>query len=71
MATVSRLQPLFIQTPLQVMLETLVEKLQLQADVIASLQDRVREAPLTAHLHHAGQHTCVQLGARASKTAGI
>jgi hypothetical protein len=37
-------QPLFIQTPLQVMLETLVEKLQLQADVIGSLQDRVREA---------------------------
>lgn len=35
------LQPLFIQTPLQVMLETLVEKLQLQATVITGMQDRV------------------------------
>jgi hypothetical protein len=35
-------QPLFIQTPLQVMLETLVEKLQLQADAISGMQDRVR-----------------------------
>jgi hypothetical protein len=34
-------QPLFIQTPLQVMLETLVEKLQLQADAINRMQDRV------------------------------
>jgi hypothetical protein len=35
------LQPLFIQTPLQVMLETLVEKLQLQADAIAGMQGKV------------------------------
>ena len=35
------MQPLFIQTPLQVMLETLVEKLQMQAGVIAGMQDSV------------------------------
>lgn len=34
-------QPLFIQTPLQVMLETLVEKLQLQADAITGMQGKV------------------------------
>lgn len=39
-------QPLFIQTPLQVMLETLVEKLQLQADAINGMQNRVSPACL-------------------------